>query len=113
MGDDLRDPHPLDDVPDLLWDNGNGFRFLIGALGVKWPSDDENLLVTPARTHDVLTNEPAGGIYFGFSKYQIQVAEQPTFPVGVGPLAEGAPRSPDRVRMDKCDLQCREPVRLP
>ena len=91
----FRDPHPLDDIPDPLWDNGNGFRFLIGALGVKAVADDENLLLTPARTNDVLTNEPAGGIYFGFSKYQIQVADQPTFASGADPSLNGAPAAAD------------------
>ena len=61
------DPHPLDDIPDVLFDNGNGFRFLIGSLGIKAVADDMNLLLTPARTNDVLTNQPAGGVYFGFS----------------------------------------------
>ncbi len=91
----FRDPHPLDDIPVPLWDNGNGFRFLIGALGVKAVADDENLLLTPARTHDVLTNEPAGGVFFGFSKYQIQVADQPTFASGADPSLNGAPAAPD------------------
>jgi hypothetical protein len=91
----FRDPHPLDDIPDLLFDNGNGFRFLIGSLGVKATADDENLLVTPANTNDVLTNEPSGGIYFGFSKYQIQIAEQPTFSSGADPSLNGAPEAAD------------------
>lgn len=92
----FRDPHPLDDIPDPLFDNGNGFRFLIGALGVKATADDEDLLLTPARTNDVLTNAPAGGVYFGFSKYQIQVAQQPTFTLGADPSLNGAPATPDR-----------------
>lgn len=91
----FRDPHPLDDIPDVLFDNGNGFRFLIGSLGVKATDDDENLLVTPANTNDVLTNEPAGGIYFGFSKYQIQISEQPTFSSGADPSLNGAPEAAD------------------
>ena len=91
----FRDPHPLDDIPDVLFDNGNGFRFLIGSLGVKAVADDENLLLAPARTNDVLTNQPAGGVYFGFSKYQIQVADQPTFSTGADPSLNGAPQAAD------------------
>ncbi len=91
----FRDPHPLDDVPDQLFDNGNGFRFLIGALGVKATANDENALLAPANTSDTLTNAPAGGIYFGFSKYQIQVADQPMFVAGADPSLNGAPEAPD------------------
>ena len=64
----FRDPHPLDDLPVPVWDNGNGFRFLIGALGVKAVADDERLLLTPANTNDVLTNEPAGGVFYGLQQ---------------------------------------------
>ena len=81
----FRDPHPLDDLP-AQWDNGNGFRFLIGALGVKATADDEHLLLTPANTNDTITNEPAGGVYYGFNKYQVQVAQQPTFSAGADPV---------------------------
>lgn len=91
----FRDPHPLDDIPDPLWDNGNGFRFLIGALGVKATADDPRLLLTPADTHDVLTNEPAGGVYFSFNKYQVQVAQQPAFTKGADPSLNGAPEAAD------------------
>ena len=91
----FRDPHPLDDIPVPLFDNGNGFRFLIGGLGVKAIADDEFLLLTPARTNDVLTNEPAGGVYFSFNKYQVMVADQPTFDVGADPSLNGAPEAAD------------------
>ena len=30
----FRDVHPLDDIPDQLFDNGNGYRFLMGGMGV-------------------------------------------------------------------------------
>jgi predicted extracellular nuclease len=91
----FRDPHPLDDIPVPLWDNGNGFRFLIGALGVKATADDETLLLTPADTNDILTNAPSGGVYYGFSKYQVQVAQQPTFTKGADPSLNGAPQAAD------------------
>ena len=91
----FRDPHPLDDLPVPVWDNGNGFRFLIGSLGVKAVADDERLLLTPADTNDVLTNEPAGGVYYGFNKYQVQVAQQPTFDDGADPSLNGAPEAAD------------------
>ncbi len=91
----FRDAHPLDDISDQLWDNGNGFRFLLGSLGVKATTGDATTLLPPARTFDTLTNSPAGGVYFGFSKYQIQVATQPTFDAGVDPSLNGAPQPHD------------------
>ncbi len=91
----FRDAHPLDDVQDQLFDNGNGFRFVIGALGVKATTGNQNVLLTPARTNDVVTNAPVGGVYFSFSKYQVMVADQPTFTAGADPSQNGAPTAPD------------------
>ena len=45
----FRDAHPLDDLPGLV-DNGNGFRILVGALGLKSLANDNTLLLPPSRT---------------------------------------------------------------
>ena len=45
----FRDAHPLDDLPGLV-DNGNGFRILVGALGLKSLGGDNTLLLPPSRT---------------------------------------------------------------
>jgi predicted extracellular nuclease len=91
----FRDPHPLDDLPDPAFDNGNGFRFLLGSLGVKATTGADTTLLDPARTFDELRNSPVGGVYFGFSKYQIQVSSQPTFEHGVDPSLNAPPAGVD------------------
>ncbi len=48
----FRDAHPLDDNFDPAnWD-GNGYRILIGSLGIKSAAGDAQALVDPARTFD-------------------------------------------------------------
>ena len=91
----FRDPHPLDDVPGQLFDNGNGYRFLLGSLGLKAAESDSLALLAPVRTFDTLTNSPVGGVYFSFNKYQIQVEAQPAFAPGSDPSLNGAPLAAD------------------
>jgi hypothetical protein len=91
----FRDPHPLDDQP-ALFDNGNGFRFLIGALGVKAIAGDNTLLLPPAGTFDTTTSSVAGGVYFSFNKYQVMVTEAPGFADGVDPASNAPPAAFDR-----------------
>ena len=59
----FRDAHPLDDLPGLV-DNGNGFRILVGALGLKALADDNTLLLPPSRTFAHVTNALVGGLNF-------------------------------------------------
>jgi uncharacterized protein len=92
----FRDAHPLDDIPDQLFDNGNGYRFLLGGMGVKATENDNRTLLTPARTFDTLTNSLIGGVYFSFSKYQIQVEQQPDFENGVNPAENNPPQEENR-----------------
>ncbi|MBA2556345.1 MAG: lamin tail domain-containing protein, partial [Chloroflexi bacterium] len=40
----FRDAHPLDNVPEQLFDDGNGYRILMGSLGVKAASGDNTTL---------------------------------------------------------------------
>jgi predicted extracellular nuclease len=87
----FRDPHPLDDDP-ALFDNGNGYRFILGSLGVKATMSDTTVLLAPARTFDTVTNAMTGGVYFGFSKYQIQVEQQPVLLPGVDPSTNAPPQ---------------------
>jgi hypothetical protein len=87
----FRDVHPLDDIPTASFDNGNPYRILIGSFGVKETFDDTTALLTPARTYDVLSNAPTGGVYFNFGKYSIQVREQIALNHGVDPSGNGAP----------------------
>lgn len=94
----FRDPHPLDDLPAPLFDNGNGYRILLGSLGVKGTANDSTTLIAPVRTFDRVQNELEGGVYFSFNKYSVQVARQPQLEHGVDPSRNAPPRRPDRDR---------------
>jgi predicted extracellular nuclease len=92
----FRDAHPLDDNYDAAnWD-GNGYRILMGSLGIKATVGDVQALIAPARTFSTLTNAPVGGLNYTFSKYRIEVDAQPTFSEGVDPAANNPPSVFDR-----------------
>ena len=86
----FRDPHPLDNDP-ALFDDGNGYRIILGSLGIKAAFGDNAALIAPARTFDTLTHAPTGGVYFSFSKYQIQVGEQLALDPGADPSGNAPP----------------------
>jgi hypothetical protein len=90
----FRDPHPFDDVDTgTLFDNGNGYRIVLGSHALKEAAADNTVLIAPARTFDTMTNSPSGGVYFSFSKYQIMVGEQPTLVQGIDPSLNEPPQS--------------------
>lgn len=91
----FRDVHPLDDDP-ALFDNGNGYRIILGSLGIKASAGNNTVLIAPARTYDTMTNAPIGGVYFSFNKYQIMVEQQPILISGVDPALNAPPQSFDR-----------------
>jgi len=91
----FRDPHPLDNDP-ALFDDGNGYRIIMGSLGIKAAMGDNTVLIAPARTFDTLTNSPVGGVYFSFSKYQIMIVEQLELSPGVDPSLNAPPEPFDR-----------------
>jgi predicted extracellular nuclease len=91
----FRDPHVLDNNPTPLFDDGNGARIMLGSLGVKAAAHDSLLLLPPARTFDTLTADAAGGLYFSFEKYGVQV-ESATFAPGADPSANAAPVAANR-----------------
>ena len=88
-----RDPHPLDNVPGQLFDDDNGYRIVLGSLGLKAAAGDSTVLIAPARTFDTVENELAGGVYFSFSKYQIMVGQQPVLTHGADPATNAPPGS--------------------
>jgi len=92
----FRDPHPLDDLDPPLFDNGNGYRILLGSLGIKGTANDSTALIAPVRTLDTVRNALEGGVYFAFNKYSVQVAEQPELEPGPDPAANAGPVAPDR-----------------
>jgi hypothetical protein len=92
----FRDAHPLDDNYDATnWD-GNGYRILIGSLGIKATADDAQALIAPARTFDTVINAPAGGLNYTYSKYRIEVTEQPVLSDGPDPALNNPPQTFDR-----------------
>ena len=91
----FRDVHPLDDIPWEQFDNDNGYRILIGSLGIKEAEDDTTAMVAPSRTYDTVVNAPIGGVYYAFGKYSIQVGEQITLANGVNPSTNNPPSAPD------------------
>jgi uncharacterized protein len=90
----FRDAHPLDDLAEVF-DNGNGYRMMVGSHGVKTAADPM-ALVTPSRTFDTLQNDLSGGVYFGFNKYQVMPAQQPVFAHGADPSTNAPPQTFDR-----------------
>lgn len=87
----FRDAHPLDDNYDpTMWD-GNGYRILMGSLGIKAAAGNAQALIDPARTFDTVTNTPAGGLNYTYSKYRIEISEQPIYAEGVDPAANNPP----------------------
>jgi len=92
----FRDAHPLDDnYNPTSWD-GNGYRILLGSLGIKAAAGDAQALIAAGRTFDTVTNAPAGGLNYTFSKYRIEISEQPDFGLGPDPAANNPPQAIDR-----------------
>jgi uncharacterized protein len=91
----FRDAHPLDNAPGLF-DDGNGYRFVLGPVGVKAAANDLDLLLEPARTFETLGNTIFGAISYTFNKYRVEATTQPAWSAGVDPSANAAPAAPDR-----------------
>jgi predicted extracellular nuclease len=92
----FRDAHPLDDnYNPAVWDS-NGYRILMGSLGIKAAAGDAQALIDPARTFDTVTNAPAGGLNYTYSKYRIEINEQPSFALGPDPAQNNPPQAIDR-----------------
>ena len=91
----FRDPHPLDNDP-ALFDDGNGYRIVLGSLGIKAAANDNSALIAPAGTFDEVQNAPVGGVYFSFSKYQILVEQQLELEDGPDPADNAPPQAFDR-----------------
>ena len=92
----FRDVHPLDDIPNVEFDNENPYRILMGGFGVKAALDDTTALLAPARTYDTLLNAPIGGVYYNYGKYSIQVEEQIELNHGIDPSTNDSPTAHDR-----------------
>jgi uncharacterized protein len=93
----FRDPHPLDNLAPLF-DDGNGYRVLLGSLGIKAAAGDPNTLIAPARTFQSVSNALEGGVYYSFGKYSVQTEVQPALVAGVDPSDNAPPRAADAGR---------------
>ncbi len=94
----FRDAHPLDDIPEELFDNGNGYRIVLGSMGIKATENDNTALIAPVRTFDSMTEAAVGGVYFSFGKYQIMVKDQLSLSQGVNPAENNPPEAFDRTQ---------------
>ena len=91
----FRDAHPLDDQPGLV-DNGNGFRILVGALGLKSLAADNTVLLPPSRTFATVTNALVGGLNFSFNKYRLETTVTPSLANGIDPALNAPPTPGNR-----------------
>ncbi len=87
----FRDAHPLDDMPELF-DNQNGYRIVTGAHGLKATLDDPQALLPAVHTFQSLAAPTFGGVYFSYSKYQIQVEQEFDLISDVNPAMNGTPQ---------------------
>ena len=92
----FRDPHPLDNNPTPLFDDGNGYRIMVAALGRKGATNDWTTVLSPARTFDRTTNDLVGGVYYAFSKYSVQTVNAPELARGVDPSLNAPPTAGNR-----------------
>jgi uncharacterized protein len=91
----FRDAHPLDDLPGLV-DNGNGYRILVGALGLKSLAGDNTLLLPPSRTFARVSNALVGGLNFSFNKYRLETTVTPSLANGIDPALNAPPTAGNR-----------------
>ncbi|GAB3237777.1 hypothetical protein GCM10027447_37120 [Glycomyces halotolerans] len=83
----FRDAHPLDNVPDQTFDDGNGYLFVVGSFGVKATAGDADAIIAPAKTYDVIGEAATGGVYYTYGKYTVNVAEDLSLTGGLEPAA--------------------------
>jgi hypothetical protein len=95
----FRDVHPLDNQPGTGFDDGNGYRFVLGSFGLKGATGDPAAVLAPARTFDTITEPNRGGVYLSFGKYTVNVVDQLALDTGGADPAGNAPVPPaDRDR---------------
>lgn len=91
----FRDAHPLDNLPGLF-DDGNGFRILVGPMGLKAGAGNNSVLLPPSRTFDRVTNSLVGGLNFSFNKYRIETTVTPVLSHGIDPSLNAPPTRGNR-----------------
>ncbi len=82
----FRDCHPLDDIADISFDNGNGFRICLSSMGLKFAAQDAGVHLPPVKTFDTLENGFTGGLTFTYGNMQLLVDEMPRVKPGPSPV---------------------------
>jgi hypothetical protein len=90
-----RDAHPLDTV-EGSFDDGNGYLFVMGDMGIRATEGTNETIIAPAKTYDVITEANTGGVYLSFAKYGIQVANDLALEGGLEPAENGPIESAGR-----------------
>jgi len=93
----FRDAHPLDNVPEALFDDGNGDRVAVSGAGLSGAGRSAPALPA-ARTFDRLSKPVTGGLFFSYGKYQVLPAGAPELRRGLDPSSNRPPAPPVRPR---------------
>jgi predicted extracellular nuclease len=95
----FRDAHPLDNNPETHFDDGNGYRFVLGSFGIKGSANDPDAVLAPAKTFDTITEAVRGGVYLSFGKHTVNVVEQIALDTSGADPADNSPvQAADRER---------------
>ncbi|MCH7229885.1 hypothetical protein L0U85_03280 [Glycomyces sp. L485] len=89
----FRDAHPLDTDP-ATFDDGNGYLFVMGDLGIRATEGELDTVIAPAKTFDVITEEATGGVYLSFGKYAVEIAENLALEGGLEPAENNPVEAP-------------------
>lgn len=90
----FRDAHPLDNIADQVFDDGNGYRIALGSAGLKGANGDAGAVLASVRTFDRITTAPTGGVGYRFGKYIVDVTHQITCERGADPALNAPPVAP-------------------
>ncbi|THV37079.1 hypothetical protein [Glycomyces buryatensis] len=90
-----RDAHPLDTDP-ATFDDGNGYLFVIGDLGIRATEGTVDSVIAPAKTYDVISEATTGGVYLSFGKYAVEVAQDLELEEGLDPSENHPVEEPGR-----------------
>ena len=83
----FRDAHPLDDIPERLVDNQNGYRIRLGSLGLKRAGDDPDAMLPPLRVFDRITRDETGVVHQTYDRYSVELGEAPRVERWIHPYA--------------------------
>jgi len=91
----FRDTHPLDNIPERGFDDGNGYRIALGSQALRGIGG-ATAVIAAARTFDSLAKGAVGGVAYSFGKYIVQVEQQIEVTRGTDPSLNAPPQAPDR-----------------